>query len=436
MERNDNIASIIKQIDLIKESKQDIRNKIQELQEKLKSLEAEENTLTTQLRQYKEALVNERKSVSVPSQASYVRDFSSYNKGGYTDERWRTKKEIILQRDNYKCQICNSNQNLEVHHINYKDDNGNNVYGMPWRSPNRNLVTLCSCCHQKFDKEYCEDTIFIPTRNPIRISKPKCLSKNHVIENPLWEEVSEHLRNMHVYDNEDLSFNLYLILFAPESTQLGKEILLGQSFQGLNELDKVKLDCLYTGQNRLNCYINTMRYYSEKFPSVKKNADYIINELNLIINDCKRPTFGYIPMASRNKRRGYYISLFDISANKIVQKWDLSSSTEYINSVGKDHNRLALLYAFKYVYEKYKATGIKVFEMPIFPNDENGSIPYYNQYRIEEWIDDLEEEGIQKLMKDIAVGIDFSQYFIYKRWNRSEWDEMPTKSLRTNTKKI
>jgi mannose-6-phosphate isomerase-like protein (cupin superfamily) len=58
------------------------------------------------------------------------------NKPTYPRE-FRKIKPIIKNRDGHKCIMCDSNDNLEVHHINYdKQDCGDS-----------NLVTLCKRCH-------------------------------------------------------------------------------------------------------------------------------------------------------------------------------------------------------------------------------------------------------------------------------------------------
>jgi len=48
-------------------------------------------------------------------------------------------KAVIKYRDNYKCRMCRSNENLVVHHIDYNKYNNDE----------RNLITLCKYCHGK-----------------------------------------------------------------------------------------------------------------------------------------------------------------------------------------------------------------------------------------------------------------------------------------------
>ena len=60
------------------------------------------------------------------------------------DEVWQNIRKEALERDNYKCIICNKERNLEVHHI------------IPYRLIGKheldNLVTLCEDDHHKFEK--------------------------------------------------------------------------------------------------------------------------------------------------------------------------------------------------------------------------------------------------------------------------------------------
>jgi len=50
-------------------------------------------------------------------------------------------RQEILERDDFKCTICDSEKNLEVHHINGRNIENSNNLG--------NLATVCKKCHQK-----------------------------------------------------------------------------------------------------------------------------------------------------------------------------------------------------------------------------------------------------------------------------------------------
>lgn len=65
---------------------------------------------------------------------------------------WKTKRDCILKRDDYKCQWCGKQENLQVHHK-YYSKYPNNIKVQPWNYPNDALITLCDECHQKAHKK-------------------------------------------------------------------------------------------------------------------------------------------------------------------------------------------------------------------------------------------------------------------------------------------
>jgi len=69
-----------------------------------------------------------------------------YQKSNRLDENLR---RAAILRDGYKCRECGkSNCILEVHHIRAKRYGGSDTIG--------NLITLCSCCHQKTEGRECD----------------------------------------------------------------------------------------------------------------------------------------------------------------------------------------------------------------------------------------------------------------------------------------
>ena len=58
------------------------------------------------------------------------------------DPRWQKKRILILQRDNFTCQMCGDTKNtLHVHHKFY-------IQGAePWHYDDYSLITLCKDCH-------------------------------------------------------------------------------------------------------------------------------------------------------------------------------------------------------------------------------------------------------------------------------------------------
>lgn len=57
------------------------------------------------------------------------------------DPRWQKRRLQIMQRDDFKCQLCGDDKKtLNVHHLHYK--------GMPWEALDKHLITLCESCHR------------------------------------------------------------------------------------------------------------------------------------------------------------------------------------------------------------------------------------------------------------------------------------------------
>ena len=56
--------------------------------------------------------------------------------------KWQRKRLEIFNRDNFTCRLCSDTETeLQVHHTKYTGKE-------PHNEPSKNLVTLCSDCHQ------------------------------------------------------------------------------------------------------------------------------------------------------------------------------------------------------------------------------------------------------------------------------------------------
>jgi 5-methylcytosine-specific restriction endonuclease McrA len=56
-------------------------------------------------------------------------------------ECYQVLHHSVLERDGWRCQVCGSLANLEVHHIMPRSKLGDEA--------EENLITLCSQCHRK-----------------------------------------------------------------------------------------------------------------------------------------------------------------------------------------------------------------------------------------------------------------------------------------------
>lgn len=74
---------------------------------------------------------------------------------------WQRKRNDILNRDKYACQVCESTEKtLHVHHRYYKKEL------LAWEYPDEALITLCHHCHRLegiAEKEFKEAVITLLT---------------------------------------------------------------------------------------------------------------------------------------------------------------------------------------------------------------------------------------------------------------------------------
>lgn len=78
----------------------------------------------------------------------------------YYGRNWSSQRDKAKERDNYECQICNSTQDLEVHHkkpiINFDRSNDD------WYEDANdldNLITLCRSCHKKVHSDHAGEVV-------------------------------------------------------------------------------------------------------------------------------------------------------------------------------------------------------------------------------------------------------------------------------------
>ena len=53
-------------------------------------------------------------------------------------------RELVLERDGWRCQACRSMQHLQVHHLKFRSQSGRDV--------EQNLITLCAECHERMHR--------------------------------------------------------------------------------------------------------------------------------------------------------------------------------------------------------------------------------------------------------------------------------------------
>lgn len=62
---------------------------------------------------------------------------------------WKSKRKEVIERDQFKCVICSSSQELQVHHRQYHFIKATKKFKAPWDYPGHLLITLCSSCHSR-----------------------------------------------------------------------------------------------------------------------------------------------------------------------------------------------------------------------------------------------------------------------------------------------
>lgn len=406
----------------------DLHNEIINLQEKKKEIEMQIKQKMDLMEHFHNQLKATRYASANPQKN---RSYNSSNQQKYSNPLWLSKKEIVLKRDGYKCRICGSTA-TEVHHIDYKDENGNYVKDEIWLSPFSHLISLCSECHAKFKGTNCDDYIFIISEPPILLSKKReCYRTDFELVNPNWNEVYYKLRYFYMGHDYSQERSLLLIVLNPEATKAGRELLRLQEKEGLNELDKYMLIHRFDGV--VNSSINELLNLQEKYPSTKRNCSFIINKISPLIElSKKRPQKGIIHYNSKSKTNGYFITLYDIESRAFVESIDMSNCPEYCRCNNNDYKFFSQFFAIEYVMNRCKETGEKTYDLPIFPNDPNGDLSYIDNKTV---LNDISERVKDKnlyirLKKSIIDKIDFSNFYLYTDWKYNVWGDIPTKQFR------
>ena len=86
-----------------------------------------------------EELLSMLNSIRTPTPIDLIQPKWSTKKEYLKSPEWSTIRKERLLQDNYQCHMCQAEEALEVHHINY-----NTLYNEDLES----LVSLCRQCHQ------------------------------------------------------------------------------------------------------------------------------------------------------------------------------------------------------------------------------------------------------------------------------------------------
>lgn len=116
-----------------------------------------------------------------------MRDTRTYSQK-LKDPRWHAKRLEILQRDNFTCRYCETEEHLQVHHIRYGPE--------PWEIENEYLITLCDCCHK--DVEFLKKTASLVLEHLQILNHSGVLRK--WIKNGAWD-FENTCNHRHITDN-------------------------------------------------------------------------------------------------------------------------------------------------------------------------------------------------------------------------------------------
>lgn len=98
------------------------------------------------IKSYKKSKYKQPKVISERNltNLSYKEKYINFLKSPF----WKIEREKILKRFNYKCVLCFSTDNLNIHHISYED--------LYCRKPasSQNVVLVCRYHHEQFHKLY------------------------------------------------------------------------------------------------------------------------------------------------------------------------------------------------------------------------------------------------------------------------------------------
>lgn len=157
--------------------------------------------------------------------AKKIKDSSEY-KTFIESKEWQETRTRIFKRDKYKCQICGSCKNLQVHHITYENLG---------QEKDADLVTLCEKCH-------IED---------IHKDKSKPNNNNHNISSQL-DEVIENYLNLFANEKQKVLREYYKKIIWLLSFLSGViDECMHEDYKTYNQLKKIWKDGLPA------CFSNT-----------------------------------------------------------------------------------------------------------------------------------------------------------------------------------
>lgn len=105
--------------------------------------------------------------------------------------QWAKIRNKVLQRDDFKCSICGSYRNLQVHHLNYNHFKNEENYL-------EDLMTVCNECHEKIENQKKEQD---QERYENYLEEKEKLREKQ--EREYWEKWEKQQNNFKIFINDN-----------------------------------------------------------------------------------------------------------------------------------------------------------------------------------------------------------------------------------------
>lgn len=345
----------------------------------------------------------------------------------YNTPEWKKRSLSILKRDNFVCQICGRKAN-QTHHIFYYSRNIGETYEHPELAKDEDLISLCKSCHSIFSGTRSCDYVFLRSLpRPLLVRRTyydNLKKKSNFPCIPQWEEIKEVLRKINLAYDYNGRNSLRLAMLCPYLSHTTKSISeVSHKCSELNnylKLNKYDFD-------EMRHFLDFLKRESLEYPSATTNYKIAIDCIEQkLINSKEKPKQGIIVESSMNKKKGYWIKLFDIASSKEVFKKDYSNCDYYKNAHSSHGVKLSLVYAILYLMKNYQRFHQeKIIQKPIFMMNPNGMDSIITLLLTKENMNFNNHDGLKKIISVKFNEIDLSKIYIITKWQKKEWGESP-----------
>lgn len=145
------------------------------------------------------------KQINVPSAYALYLETPEFN----------ALRQKIFDRDGHKCIVCGSTENIQVHHLTYR----NVDYSAPGSENDRDLITLCRNCHAIYHnvnkrREYVENTYKCEEMRERREDWAQEEKRRNELNDIITREIQEEYLDKDYCRNGDLDMCNWQVLNA------------------------------------------------------------------------------------------------------------------------------------------------------------------------------------------------------------------------------